>query len=328
MDLPRRTCKQRHQDRHRAFIGQKIQNGLDKILNMRFDPLFHTELTTSDLDNYKAIDEEWERYELYLQSKAVLTASIEGFALIEHKIVDVKQGEEIPPTNMIFDSIPTAENMHPSYVGFEHSHNGGLRNRVYSYPDQRSIDDRTACEPSSVPLISEEITTTLEAHPHGLEHADNSKSGLPAMSLEHRQIPASVFKIVGDIMIHHGFLTCVLAATLSAALEIPLLQPICKRKRQRNTRVIVKTLVDDRLPLEIIDLENAKLPRPTYQIGSYYNSCSAVNGVTTLEWDILRYCPCAVLNFKDLCEAFRNQTFSRWFYLYYLMLRTSLKRHA
>lgn len=327
MNLPKTTCKQRHQDRQRIFIGEKVQGNLDKILEMRFDPTFTTDITISATSDYKLVNREWERYQLHLQTKATLLASIEGFSLLQDKIKPVPTGGVIPPTNMIFDDIPTAEDLHPSFVSIEHTHNNGLNNCVYSYPDQSSFEKLTAIAKTGgapfKPTAGNTVTLEDVVQEYQLDNLSEIFESPPS-----GKVTPELLQHVGNLMITSGHLDCSTAATLSVAINLPLIAPICRRKRLRNMRVKVRTLVDDRLPQVVLDEEKKKKQRPTFAIGAYYNSCSAVNKKITYEWDILRFCPCAVLVFKDLCEAFKNETFSRWFYQYYAMLRTSLTRRA
>lgn len=343
MNVPKTTCKQRHQDRQRAFIGAKMQSNLDKILEMRFDPTFTTDITTEALKDYRIVDSEWDRYQLHLQTKTTLLASIEGFSLLQDKIKSVSQGEEVPPANMIFVDIPTADSMHPSFVSMEHTHNSVLRNCVYSYPDQSSLDTLTAIiqhkgdEPFNRTVETTQTGEEIYTLPHldevVIQHRVEPNESLPSPEedvppMSQLIVTPQLLQHVGNVMVHSGHLNCTTAAALSAAIDLPLIAPICRRKRLRNMRVKVKTLVNDRLPQEVLDEEYAKKPRPIFATGAYYNACGAINKSTTLEWDILRLCPCAVLDFKDLCEAFKNQTFSKWFFQYYAMLRAALISYA
>lgn len=351
-NVPKRTCKQKHQDRHREFIGEKVQNTLDRILEMRFDPTFDTNLTTSDTSNYEYVNKEWERYQIHLQTKATLLASIEAFSTIEHKITTVRTGETIPPANMIFEVMPTSSDFHPSFVSFMHTHNHGLINRVFTYPDQSSFEQQNP--PIELSVSHREVSED-RANPETVWCTDGDETQIDFnVDENHVNLASSNYsdgsgepEVVGEsnrnedlavttedarkvfeILILNGYVGCATAANLSAALKIPLVAPKCKRKRHRNTRVQVHTLVDARLPQDVIDLENAKKPRALYRIGAYYHACNAINTPISYEWDILKYCVCSIMSFADLCRAFENEKFSRWYHQYYNTLRAGLKRYA
>lgn len=306
MSLPEGSKKQRHQDRHRKFISGKFQLDLSHIMEMRFDPMFTTTITSRDIDNQQFIQSEWARYQECLQVKAALLASVESFSTtIDAK--SVPPGE--PATTCVQEVIPVPDDVFPSFVRFSHTHDHGLENFVYGYPDQKSLDRRCEeVEPTEIAPIVEDFSGHRE--------------------IENRSISEELARQVCNIMSQFGYLDCDTAASASAALSFDIIEPVCRRKQTYNTEVKVHLLKDDLVPDKIMEEEEKSKGWPIYMIGSrrFVRHLLTTSTSPTYFTKINKYCPCACLSFKDLCAAFKNRSFCRWYYLYYKSTRAALAR--
>lgn len=315
-----RSRKERHADRHRLFMGQKTMSTLDKIMEMRFHVTFDSKVTTSDISNYKIVDEEWERYQLHLTDNAVMIASLEAFALVSN-FKPVPTGEYIPAVNSLTEDIPLEACSMPTFVEVVHTENRGTHSVLYGYPDQDSFEQLTELESDALCNRAGEVTATSSIHVSELNHS--------VIRHEEQCSDPLIMKQIGDILSHGGYLTCIDAASLSAAIGMSILSPTCRRPTVEE--FMIKVHVNDDsyvLPQELLVREMRLKKQAAYQIGSYYNACSAVNTKVTSKSRFTKFCACAHIPFTALWRALENETFSHRYFMYYKVMASRLCRHA